>query len=208
VQPCVGVISDTIQSRLGKRIPILLFGCVTTTITLLALPRTDSIIKTVNSKNESSFLIGATAACIFILLNVSMQPLQCAIRTLAIDCCPPGQHSYYNAWISRSSGLGTIISYTFSTMIQHINPDPGFGFKSSSAIATAMLNVAVLVLVLFIREPSDEAIDSLPLARPSKHMLDTIRHSMAYLSNSTRLAFGSQFFSWLAWFPFLYYVTS
>jgi hypothetical protein len=39
-------------------------------------------------------------------------------------------------------------------------------------------------------------------------LLETIRNSFELCSPTTRRTMDVQFFSWMAWFPFLFYVTS
>lgn len=105
VQPIVGVISDNIMTKMGRRRPFLLIGAILGSLALLAFPNSAIIAP----KLGISAIIFA-AAFLWIIdacVNISQGPY----RALIPDIAPQEQHAIANSYLSFAIGLGSVISF-------------------------------------------------------------------------------------------------
>lgn len=144
--------------------------------------------------------------------NANLVPtVQAAIRAFIVDNAPTHQQENANAWAGRMTGVGNIVGYVagYVDLPKHTGGILGnTQFKVLTVIAAFSLCGTVLLSISFIRErdPGQEG-----LASSKKGVVSFFRQvfiSMKRLPPQTRRVCEAQFFSWISWFPFLFYITT
>ena len=202
----------------GRRRPFIAAGLVFISISLLALAWVDELVHhaawTVGISTQSHHLKTATltAAASFIwILNFAIQPLQCGIRALIIDLCPPEDMDEANAWASRTISIASLLGYgagvVDAPVLLHFSTNPRF--KALCVLAVCVLLVTTCSCIFFLREadPNEEGLTD---AKPNGILgkFEYIRASIFNLSPDIIEVCKVQFFSWMGWFMFLYYITT
>ena len=144
-------------------------------------------------------------------LNISIQPVQAGIRALIVDCCPPGQQIQANAYASCIIGIGTIVGYA-SGFLSLPAVLPWLGntqFKGLCVVASVVLGSTVAVTCLMVEEKPALAHDEILKNKPGVFaVFGQILSSVKSLPRNIKRICMVQFFAWLGWFPFLFYVTT
>ena len=137
--------------------------------------------------------------------------VQAAIRAFIVDNAPTHQQEDASAWAGRITGFGSILGYLsgYVDLPRHI---PFFGntqFKVLCIIASISLGITVATSCSYIKE-RDPRLDA--STRNNKlGVISTFRSissSLVRLPLQTRMVCEVQFFSWMGWFPFLFYITT
>ncbi|KAL8805476.1 MAG: hypothetical protein Q9182_001931 [Xanthomendoza sp. 2 TL-2023] len=218
VQPYIGIRSDNCRNRFGKRKPFMIGGATATLISFIALAWTREIVRGVlglfGADPESHF-VKVASICLAIgwvcLLDVSINTVQAGIRAFIVDNAPTHQQEDANAWAGVILGVGSVLGY-LSGYVNLPKIMPFFGntqFKVLSVITCLALGSTVLISCLFITE-RDPRRDSPP---PTEKMdmiafFKQIYRSARRLSPQIRKVCEVQFFNWIGWFPFLFYITT
>ena len=138
--------------------------------------------------------------------------VQAGIRAFIVDNAPTHQQEDANAWAGRITGVGSILGYLSGYVDLPELSGGHFGntqFKVLCIIACVTLGGTVIISCLFIRErdprlegpPPDEKLGVISFFRQ-------VFHSIKRLNPQVRKVCEAQFFNWMAWFPFLYYITT
>ncbi|KAI4149450.1 MAG: hypothetical protein LQ341_001310 [Variospora aurantia] len=233
VQPYIGIMSDNSRYRIGKRKPFMIGGAVATLVSFLALAWTREIVHTFlglfGADPESQFVKVATI-CFAIgwvcLLDVAIntgKPLrvlkddpltstvQAGIRAFIVDNAPTHQQEDANAWAGIILGIGSVLGY-LSGYVNLPKIMPFFGntqFKVLSVITCIAMGGTVTISCLCITE-RDPRHDSPPPAEQTGIIafFRQIYRSARRLSPQIRKVCEVQFFNWMGWFPFLFYITT
>jgi solute carrier family 45 protein 1/2/4 len=218
VQPYVGVLSDQCQSPWGRRRPFILAGTIGCIVCMLGLATTKPVIHTlagfVNADPYSSAsrgLILALAISCLAGLYIAIQPLQAGIRSLIVDSCPAHQQTIASAWASRLTGVGNIIGYLFGFVpVRYLLPSLRVSqFAWLCIVATVILGITSSITCYFIKEQNPRTLPS-PMIE-SRSFFATLRHiawSARTMPKMIRQVCVVQFFAWLGWFPYLFYISS
>ena len=234
VQPYVGIRSDNCRISWGKRKPFMIAGGCATIVALLALAWTREMVAgfmgifgvATGSKGVKVTAIVVAIVFMYVLdfaINTGMvyvlpfeplaheRPVQAGIRAFIVDNAPAHQQESANAWASRITGVGNIFGYVFGyiNLPKHF---PFFGntqFKVLCVIASIALSSTLLISCLYIRERDPRlegppALDNPGLFDFFKQVFSAIRR----LPPQIRKICEVQFFSWIGWFPFLFYITT
>ena len=138
--------------------------------------------------------------------------VQAGIRAFIVDNAPTHQQEDANAWAGRITGVGSILGY-LSGYVDLPELTGGYlgntQFKVLCIIACLTLGGTVLISCLFIRErdprldgpPSDEKLGVMSFFRQ-------VFYSIKRLNPQVRKVCEAQFFNWIGWFPFLFYITT
>ncbi|MBK8189626.1 MAG: MFS transporter [Vampirovibrionales bacterium] len=102
VQPIVGVLSDNLRSRLGRRRPFLLLGALTTAIALICMPHSPNLL---------------VAAIWLWVLDASINLTQGPYRALVPDVVPRAQQTTAYSLMSLTIGLGAVVSTFIASQI-------------------------------------------------------------------------------------------
>ena len=129
-----------------------------------------------------------------------------------MDNVPTHQQEDANAWASRINGVGSILGY-LSGYVDLPRISGGYlgdtQFKVLCIIACFALGGTVFISSLFIHErdprlegpPPDEKLGLIPFFRQ-------VFYSMKRLHPQIRQVCLTQFFNWMGWFTFLFYITT
>lgn len=129
-----------------------------------------------------------------------------------MDNAPTHQQEDANAWAGRINGVGAILGY-LSGYVDLPKVSGGyFGdtqFKVLCVIACFALGGTVLISCLCIRERDPRLEGSPPEAKLGvMSFFRQVFYSMKRLNPQVRKVCEAQFFNWIGWFPFLFYITT
>jgi solute carrier family 45 protein 1/2/4 len=211
VQPLAGFLSDRYHSEYGKRRPFLVSGVFGIVLCLASLAWVRELCSPaltalkIPRSHEPAFF--KTAAIIIVwLLNISIQPVQMAMRALMIECCPSVQQVRVARWASYWTSLGSIVGYIFG--FQDLPMVLNLRFLSQFQILSLVSIVALIFTATttcyLVEEPRATGGSS-----EGHENTDRLRRQLMSIKESITprigLVFRIQFFTWMAWFPFLYY---
>lgn len=218
VQPYVGIMSDNCRSPFGKRKPFMVFGALATVASLMWLAWSREMVYGIfhlfsNTPSETAMrnVTIAQATALMWLLDFSINTVQAGIRAFIVDNAPSHQQESANAWASRITGIGNVFGYIFG----YINLPkymPFFGnsqFKVLCVIASIALSSTLAISCVYIKErdPREDG----PPKSDNPGILDFFRQvfkSIKRLPPNIRKVCEIQFFYWIGWFPFLFYITT
>ncbi|KAL9000004.1 MAG: hypothetical protein Q9169_001249 [Polycauliona sp. 2 TL-2023] len=218
VQPYIGIRSDNCRNRFGKRKPFMIGGAIATLISFLALAWTREIVHSVLGlfgADPKSQFVKVASICFAIgwvcLLDVSINTVQAGIRAFIVDNAPTHQQEDANAWAGVILGIGSISGY-LSGYVNLPKILPFFGntqFKVLSVITCIALGGTVFISCVFVTE-RDPRHDAPPLAEEIGVVafFKQTYKSARRLSPQIRKVCEVQFFNWIGWFPFLFYITT
>ena len=215
IQPVVGAMSDHGRHLLVRRKSLVLGGSLGSAACILCLAFCQEIAMAFahmfGSGAEACQLCPTAtmilAICCLAGLHISLQPLQSGIRALAIERCPAHQQIDLSAWISRFNGLGSVFTFFLGSLLSTSGSVKKF--QTLCLIAIAALATTASLSLLSIQEAASmtggrsEGHDD-----PSNTTLSSLLRTARRLPHETSVACKIQFFSWLGWFPFLYYHTT
>ena len=136
--------------------------------------------------------------------------VQAGIRAFIVDNAPTHQQEAANAWAGRITGFGNILGY-LSSYVNLPRIMPFFGdtqFKVLCVIAAFALGGTVIVSCLAIRERDPRLEGPAPAKIGVLSFFRQIMNSMRRLPPQVRKVCEVQFFNWMGWFPFLFYITT
>ncbi|THX73331.1 hypothetical protein D6D04_08581 [Aureobasidium pullulans] len=218
VQPYVGIKSDRCRSKWGKRRPFIVAGALATIISLVLLAWTKEIVQNffalfqVGAESQTVHVVSIVWAVSFIyILDFSINTIQAAIRAFIVDNAPTHQQNDANAWASRMSGFGNILGYLsgYVNLPRYLGFFGNTQFKVLCVIAVLALTITVGISCLSIQE-RDPRLEGNP--PPQKggvlSFFVELYRSMKRLPPQVRKVCAVQFFAWIGWFPFLFYITT
>jgi len=237
VQPYVGIRSDNCRISWGKRKPFMLAGGAATIVSLMALAWTREIVGGflgifgADPQSHGVQLTTLLFAILFVYIldfaiNTGKQGLstlvvqlwlrmysvvQAGIRAFIVDNAPTHQQDDANAWAGRLTGVGNVLGY-LSGYVELPKIMPFFGntqFKVLCVIACFALGGTLLVSSLCIRE-RDPRLEGPPSISKTGILsfFAQVFASMKRLPPQIRRVCEVQFFNWIGWFPFLFYITT
>lgn len=237
VQPYCGICSDQCLSPWGRRRPFIAAGAVATVASLLGLASAERLSAVLvrlwaggGSSTDARFreepvrAVAAYMTVFFIVsLNIALQPLQGGLRALTADVCPRAQQPTATAVAGAVVSASNILSYAVGfvdlrriAVLQALGGDSQFAMLC--ILTSGTLAVSVGLTCLGVRERSaldddDGLYTHSAAARGSPY--NTVRAQLWYLCTSfprlprqVQQVFKVQFFSWMGWFPFLFYATT
>jgi solute carrier family 45 protein 1/2/4 len=186
---------------------------------MIALPWTGSFINHLfrifeeNPQGTVALVVkGIVAASLIWALNAAIQPVQMGLRALICEACPSSQKIQATAYASVITGIGSIFGYASGLFnLPHILP--WFGdtqFKCLCVIASLALGLTVAVTLSIIDEKQVVFDGDDPL-QEGVSFFDVFREiyrKVIYMPKDMMRIFQVQFFAWLGWFPFLFYITT
>ena len=220
VQPYIGIKSDRCRLPLGKRKPFMIAGTLGTIGGSLLLAYAKELMSIFGGLGEDAKYEGSWRTATIIWATVMMWTLdfaintvQAAIRAFICDGAPAHQQEVANAWASRMTGLGNVIGYVFGylNLPQYFSFFGNTQFKVLVTIASIVLSSTVLISVLAVPErnpqldpPSKADSESFGVLAFFKQVFISIRR----LPPTIRKVCEIQFWQWMGWFPFLFYITT
>ncbi|KAI9837483.1 MAG: hypothetical protein M1819_007131 [Sarea resinae] len=218
VQPYVGIRSDNCRIAWGKRKPFMIGGGLATIISLLALSWTKEIVsgflQLFGAEPLSRGVKNSTIvfAVFFVyILDFAINVVQAGIRAFIVDNAPTHQQEDANAWAGRMTGVGNVLGYLSGYIdLPSILPFLGHTqFQVLCVIACVALSSTITISSLFIRE-RDPLLEG-PAPKGQAGVLAFFKQtfkSIGRLPPQVRKVCEVQFFAWIGWFPFLFYITT
>jgi solute carrier family 45 protein 1/2/4 len=237
VQPYVGAKSDRCTSKFGRRRPFMVGGAIATVISLLAVAWAKEIVggfATIFGFRAAEGNINLAtivfAVTMIYVLDFAINTVQAGIRAFIVDNAPTAQQDTANAWMTRLSGVGNILGFLFGFMDLPKTFDI-FGatqFKDLCMLSSLALTGTLTLSCISIDEPSaGQEIRVQPPPRFARRRADNsdrsldddhsqglftsfkdIYRSIRHLPQQIRAVCYVQFFAWIGWFPFLFYITT
>lgn len=217
VQPYIGIRSDNCRISWGKRIPFMIGGAIATCISFLCLSWAREIVHGISGifgANPASQGVVTTIivfATIWVyILDFAINAVQAGIRAFIVDNAPFHQQEDANAWAGRLTGVGNILGY----ICGYVHLPSYFPWLGNTqiqilcAIAAIMLCSTVLISAIYIRE-RDPRLEGPPTSNPGllKFFKETFKAAVRMPEQIRKICIA-QFFNWLGWFGFLFYVTT
>lgn len=140
IQPIVGERSDQTRSRLGRRKPWMLVGAPLAAIFFIIVPTMTTV-----------FGIMIT----ILLTNLSMALFRSPTIALLGDLFPAEQRSTANGIINLMGGIGAILAFLVGGALYK------FGRITPFAFGSVVMLVAILMVVLFVREKNHDPIEEI-----------------------------------------------
>lgn len=134
IQPSVGIMSDKINTRYGKRMPFIMVGMPISIILVILLA------------NYSSFIMLITC---LVLMNLSMSIYRSPVIALMPDITYKENRSKANSIINFMGGIGAVIAYYAGSKLWNINQ------KYPFYLAALLMLISFIVLLKYINEKRD-----------------------------------------------------
>ncbi|KAG9239892.1 hypothetical protein BJ878DRAFT_546869 [Calycina marina] len=217
VQPIMSILSDCSSHPWGRRRPFIIIGTIFTIFPVIILPWTADVVDIMmpsTNTEKKDILVARTifAGLLIWIFNIAVQPVQVCMRALVIDSCPLSQQVQASAYVSRIAAIGSVLGYA-SGFLNLPRALPWLGttqYQCVFSIAAFSLVLSVLVTCITIQEGMGPRIRILGKKELSG-IISVIRQllrSVRIMPNNMRTVCKVQFWSWLGWFPFLFYITT
>ena len=151
------------------------------------------------------------ATCADIYTAYMHTSVQAGIRAFIVDNAPTHQQNDANAWASRLSGVGNILGY-LSGYVNLPRIMPFFGntqFKVLCVLASLALVITVTISCATVGE-RDPRLEGNPPEQKAGVVafFASLYKSIRRLPPQITKVCQVQFFAWIGWFPFLFYITT
>lgn len=210
MQPVVGAMADRSTSTYGRRRPTMVMGALLTGICFMLLGWTREVVSIFVSDETT---LKSTTILLAVLtiyaLDFAINAVQACCRSLIVDTLPISQQQAGSAWASRMGASGNIIGYLIGTVDLVAWLPIWIGgetqFKKMVVISTTGLFIAVGTTCYAVTErrllaPSSDGKDKSMFS-----VLSTLLHRTIHLPTRIQAICWVQFWSWIGWFPFLFY---
>ncbi|QRW17727.1 MFS/sugar transport protein [Rhizoctonia solani] len=215
--PFSGALADSSTSRWGRRRPFMLGGSVLCILSLMMLSYAKEISAWITGEDNHASSLGLTRAIAVVAvycIDFTLNAATAAARALAIDVLPTELQSSSGAWASRMVGAGGIIGfYSGTAALPKLFPALG---TSQIAIMSFLASIALLITQFFT---SICVIESVHTSTAPRHSLKShrrfwlferfaaARRSLRSLPHEVKSVCAIQFFSWMGWFPAMFFGT-
>ncbi|GAA5987039.1 hypothetical protein JCM10908_001002 [Rhodotorula pacifica] len=215
VQPLVGVLSDGCKSRLGRRRPFIIGGCILTSLSVLMLgwsKEIASIFATEGTKLHTHLAIACAVLSVYII-DFSVNVIQAMDRSLLVDVVSPSQQQAANAWAGRMFGFGSVFGYWIGGidlvwwtrgMLGNEQLKVLTFFVSFFLCATHTITCSCVEERILISREDDQGKEVGGALRALGEIWTTIKT----LPRPIRQVFNVQFTGWIGWFPILFFSTT
>ncbi|KDN37993.1 hypothetical protein K437DRAFT_228862 [Tilletiaria anomala UBC 951] len=217
VQPVIGVLADGSTHRWGRRRPFLLVACLLSTAAMFLLAFANDIGRAFASTNDAKVHWISQLCAVFAVFGVdfSVNAIMSMDRSLYIDMVPPSSQGQVSAWAARLAGLGDVLGF----LISHLNLPtyaPFSWFPSQLKCLCFMTSFfllsthAVTAWTAQERRLVRSVEQHLTVAAVLQHLKKVFRDFVVAartLPPPFKWIFAVQFFSWLGWFPIMFYST-
>lgn len=213
VQPYICYWSDRCSHAWGRRTPFVVFGTLVTVVSMLSLPWSAEItaylLRRLNFKHGDSTTLlcnGLVAGTLTWTVNLAMQPVQMGIRALLCESVSKNRQIESTAYSSCVGSVGMILGYAIGTSIPW---SAQYHFKYLCGMASAVMAITVMITLSVVE---DKPLFSVPSVASKGYspvqVIRQYRKDYSALPFFARQIYHVQFFAWLGWLPFLYYITT
>ncbi|KAF7921348.1 uncharacterized protein EAE98_004628 [Botrytis deweyae] len=210
--PLVGAMADRSRSKWGRRRPYMVGASILVALCLLVLGWTKEIVS--HFVEEGDFNKSCTiflAVLAIYAVDFAINAVQWSCRSLIVDTLPIQKQQSGSAWASRMAAMGHLVGYAIGTvdLVAWFGPSMGdTQFKKLILIAAFALIFCVCVTswavterVLISSKDSDSQSGLLKITRQIYRTTMTVPPKIQAI-------LWCQFWSWIGWFPFLFYGTT
>ncbi|KAF9163312.1 hypothetical protein DFQ26_002705 [Actinomortierella ambigua] len=249
IQPLVGVFSDTLDWRMGRRRPFIIGGAVLTVLSMLLVAYAHDIAErivghppghkaprmmmmtttsamddwttkgggghhgkdTPNQEMEAAIKNWTMGLAVlgFYSLDFSINAVQACCRSLIMDIPRTDQQEVGNAWSGWMNNLGSVAGF-FAGNLDLVYCLPWLGdqqIKVLANLAILFLTTTLAITCLSVTEiPYERSVAD--EARTVCGAIADIWYAFRHLPAAVQRVCNVQFFAWMGWFPFLFYVTT
>jgi solute carrier family 45 protein 1/2/4 len=209
--PVIVALSDSCQSRWGRRKPFIFFGGLGTIMSFLVFATAQPLgLALANSipnpgGHDTAMIASQIIAGISIYaLSFSIQPLQLGLRASVVDHFGPNQQPTAHLWISRFSALGSVFIALFGVCYSAV-------FWDLTLVVTAILSLVLFVVMLTNTAETVPAWSEIEKnAEPTSvyNHLSRLMGTAKNLPPVTQRTCRVQLVSWFAWFLVLHYTSA
>ncbi|RKP00360.1 hypothetical protein CXG81DRAFT_4615, partial [Caulochytrium protostelioides] len=207
IQPLVGVLSDHSTHWLGRRRPFMIGAGlggmgVAGDLTHMAdgADGADALLRRVTI---------AVAVLSFYCLDFSVNAVQASCRALIVDITPAHQQGLASAWAARMIGIGNVLGYAagYVDLTQLWLAGAGVSQLKALCLIAILFFVATVALTCV-------TVTETPLRHSHAHAnaitapFVRIWDAIGQLPQPIQCICNTQLWSWMAWFPFLFYATA
>jgi solute carrier family 45 protein 1/2/4 len=213
MQPLVGMISDRWTGKWGRRRPFMAAGTVGVVLCLMLLGWCGDLVGLFVGEEDRkrNYTIGVAVVVIY-LLDFIINIVQSTCRSLIVDTLPVEKQALGSAWASRMGGLGSILVYAVGALdLSKVLGKTVFGdsqFKKVCVIAALAIAVAQGATCWAVKERVFVSDGKMAMESKSKTAVAMVKDLYTTLRNlPPRISAicWVQFWSWIGWFPFLFY---
>lgn len=226
VQPVIGVMSDQSTHRLGRRRPFLLAAALICAlfVLLLGFARIPAALFGIEGATPVLTVLGIWG------LDFAVNAVMAVDRSLILDMLPAEQQAAGNAWVARICAIGSILGFYVGDLdLPNTFPFSWLGFIITSgckapsepqvrclSLLTAFFMVSTHLLVIWaaverrLESTGDSQRTQFSVRKPSQILVKSFREFAKIarqLSQPIRAVFKVQIFSWICWFPLMFYST-
>ncbi|KAH0423529.1 sucrose transporter [Colletotrichum camelliae] len=213
VQPIVGAIADESKSKWGRRRPFIVLGSIITAFALAILGFTKEIVGIFVSDKETARIFTIILAVLAIyVVDFAINAVMSCARSLIVDTLPIEKQQTGAAWSSRMSAIGHMLGYIagavdlvgiFGTWLGDSQ------FQILTVIATFMMLFSSAVTCWAVTERVLVSTRQDPRQATGKFkVFRQIWSTLLHLPPRIQAICWAQFWSWIGWFPFLFYSTT
>ncbi|KAF4829068.1 General alpha-glucoside permease [Colletotrichum tropicale] len=213
VQPIVGAIADESKSKWGRRRPFIVLGSIITAFALAMLGFTKEIVGIFISEKETARIFTIILAVLAIyVVDFAINAVMSCARSLIVDTLPIEKQQTGAAWSSRMSAIGHMLGYIagavdlvgiFGTWLGDSQ------FQILTVIATFMMLFSSAVTCWAVTERVLVSTRQDPRQATGKFkVFRQIWSTLLHLPPRIQAICWAQFWSWIGWFPFLFYSTT
>jgi len=139
-QPLFGTLSDKTRSRFGKRMPYIFIGIPICAAAFALIPYTNSLF---------------SLMFVLIIFTFVMSAWRSPVVALMPDLTPGPLRSQANGIVNLMGGLGGVFAFLLGGILFNIwFQRTGNGFPLPFMMSSAMMVLALIVLIFFVREPA------------------------------------------------------
>ncbi|GAA5963168.1 hypothetical protein JCM21900_002938 [Sporobolomyces salmonicolor] len=222
VQPLVGALSDSSNSRYRRRFYIVVSAALIVISTLFvayARQLSDFICSLSGlgdwdpSQKEREQTVAIWIGVVgFYVLDFSLNGLQASLRALVLDKSPTSQQNLSNAWLGRQTHLANIFGYLFGYFdLGHFSGLAWVGggqFRKLAVISCTVMSATVAVTCVTQKEDRRRDSGGRGARSAWRVVLGNVKENIRTLPLPVRRVCYVQFFAWTSWFPFLFYATT
>jgi len=197
VQPIIGAMSDSTETRFGRRRPYLLAGALLASLALWLFPQSGAIASNLSNILHLNLPVwtGLLFAAVMIwIIDACVNAAQGPYRALIPDNVPVEQHAIANSYLSFAIGLGSVIAAGTAPFLNW-----AFGYQMSIKAQFIMAALAFSLAMIWTCITTQER-------KVQKSETETIEQKPTFVDNLKEFFNASpdvfkictmQFFTWL-----------
>ncbi|TVY85463.1 General alpha-glucoside permease [Lachnellula suecica] len=212
MQPIVGVIADRSTSKYGRRRPFMVMGSFVVAACLLVLGWTKEIVGYFVEEGEFRKSVTIIVAVLSIYaVDFAINAVQACCRALIVDTLPIPKQQTGSAWASRLVSVGHLVGYIAGTA----DLVGMFGTSMGDTQFKKLILVAAFALIFSVAVTSWAVTERILVSSRATddpdgvfQIISKIFHAATHLPPRIQAICTVQIWTWIGWFPFLFYSTT